>query len=211
MFKFFKLLVLTLFLTAVSNVYAASNQGNNLNEIYKQLGLDEKISYSADIEMTSSASQTMPMNLSKMYYQNGNIRTEGDASGMKFITILRKEGTMYSYNGQMDSWMTTDMNAMLNQEQNMPTYTKMGKETVDDKNCIKYKTEDPSIQMEGYIWVNDGIIYKNEFTSPYGTNTVYYKNIKKEKIDSSLFMPPKDANVQDMTALLQGMMQQQQQ
>ena len=143
-----------------------------------------------------------------MFFKNGDIRTEGEQGGMNFIMIIKKDGLMYTFNDAMKMWVKTNMGDIID-DNSMPQYKKVNDEEVDGKKCTRYEAEYDQSQYKTVIWVYDGMIYKNLNISPTGEeNVVIYKNIKKENLNDSLFMPPEDANIQDMSTLMKNMSQQ---
>jgi len=177
--------------------------GLNLSDVYKQLGLSEKVSYTADLAMEA---QNLPQMEMKILFKNGDIRAEGNQGGMKFVTITKKDGTIYTYNDAMKVWMKTNMSDVIKKE-NMPEYKEVGKETVDGLKCKKFLAKDPASNSTSTIYVNDGMIYQVITIDAKGqTYTVKYKNIEKTKLEDSLFMPEEGANVQDLSGLMQGLM-----
>jgi len=182
------------------NTYAG---GLNLSDVYKQLGLSEKVSYTATLSMEAKNLSQMEM---KILFKNGDIRAEGTQGGMKFVTITKKDGTIYTYNDAMKVWMKTNMSNVMKKE-DMPKYKKIGQEEVDGLKCNKFIAKDPASNATSTIYVNDGMIYQVVTIDGKGqTYTVKYKDIKKTKLDDSLFMPEEGANVQDLSSLMQGLM-----
>ncbi len=177
--------------------------GLNLSDVYKQLGLSEKVSYTADLAMEA---QNLPQMEMKILFKNGDIRAEGNQGGMKFVTITKKDGTIYTYNDAMKVWMKTNMSAVIKKE-NIPEYKEAGKEKVDGLKCKKFIAKDSASNSTSTIYVNDGMIYQVITIDAKGqTYTVKYKNIEKTKLEDSLFMPEEGANVQDLSSLMQGLM-----
>ncbi|MBN2145352.1 MAG: DUF4412 domain-containing protein [Candidatus Aureabacteria bacterium] len=176
---------------------------NILSEMYKQLGLSENITYTADMVIESAANQAAMPEASKVFFKNGNIRTEGKQGTMKFISIIRTDGTVYSLMESSNTWMKSDLGeAMKNQP--LPQYKQAGSETIDGKSCLKYEMTDSETNMSGVVWVSDGMIIKNQLTIFNQVTTVYYKNISKEPLDDALFMPPASDKIQDMATLMEG-------
>ncbi|EKD25995.1 MAG: hypothetical protein ACD_79C01415G0002 [uncultured bacterium] len=182
-----------------------SSAENNLGKIYKQLGLDEKISYSADMEIEAPGGNNM---VYKMFFKNGDIRSEGSQSGMNFIMIMKTNGTMFSYNDALKMWMKTEIGEMI-EEKDLPNYEKTGTEDINGVSCSKFEAKDASTGYTAIVWTNDGMILKNTTINPQGVQqSVYYKNIQKTELEDALFAPPQNANVQDMGAMMKGILSQ---
>lgn len=183
--------------------------GNDLAKIYKQLGLSDTISYTADMVAESQVNNMGTLTF-KTSYKNGNIRSEGEQQGMKFIMIMKKDGTMFTYNDALQGWIKTSISDMMTKETKLPEYKNVGTEEMEGVSCQKFEAGDPTLGYKNTVWVNDGIIIKNMTVGPNNaTTTIIYKNIKKVDLDDALFTPPQDANIQDMSAMLQSMMKNQ--
>lgn len=197
--SYIKKMLMILFFSFLSMSFVMS-ANNDLSMIYKQLGLSEDLSYTATMHTSLNPAQKSAA--MKMYYKNGDIRTEGQQSGMDFVMILKKDGTMYSYNKAMNIWVKMTMKDML-KEGNIPEYKKIGAEEIDGKECIRFEAVDPQTRFKTIVWVHDGYIFRNSTESPDGVqNIVYYGNIEKKELDDSLFNPPEGAPVQDMTDMM---------
>ncbi len=196
----FKTLLLMLTVSVISNFSFADG---SLGAIYKQLGLSEDITYTADMDIQMPAQQNMPaMGPTKVYFKKGAMRTEMEMGGMKLLTILQKDGTLYAYNDMTKSWMKTHLDqAMKNRP--LPQYTKVGDETVDGLACTKYTMQDTAQGVTGNIWVFDSMIYKNTIVTPQNTTTICFKNIKKQDLEDALFSLPAGAQTQDINAMMQ--------
>lgn len=200
-----KILKVLLLILTIFSVYSAGGENsNNLSKIYEQLGLSMNVSYSADMEITP-ASKNQP-NL-KVFYKNGNMRTEGSANGMQIIMIMSKNGVIYSYNDQMKSWIKTETSVLFGKENPIPDYKKIGTEILDDKNCEKFESVEPKMNIKTTVWINDGIIYKNSSIMPNAEEQIVkYKNIEKKELNDALFTPPAGAQIQDMSEMLKNFM-----
>ena len=183
--------------------------GNDLSQIYKQLGLSDNISYTADMVAESQVNNMGTISF-KTSYKNGNIRSEGEQQGMKFIMIMKKNGDMFTYNDALQQWIKTSLSDMMTKDTKLPEYKNVGTEEMEGKTCQKFEAQDPQLGYKNTVWVNDGIIIKNLTQGPNNaTTTIVYKNIQKVDLEDSLFTPPQDANIQDMSAMLKTMMQNQ--
>jgi len=171
---------------------------NQLSHLYRQLGLSDQISYKADMEMSVGAGESLGMT-AKIYFQKGAVRTEGEFSSVKFITILKTDGTLYSFNEAIGFWMKSRLPDM--DSTKFPQVEKIGKEELDGVTCLKYRTSDPGTGQKGFIWVAEDLIYRMEMDTPEGKTSVQYKNITKGELDDALFSPPSDAVVQEMGSL----------
>ena len=192
--------------------YAVGDEGGgNLGKIYEQLGLAQNISYTALMVIGDGANGGKAMEF-KMLYKNGDIRTEGEQSGMKFTMIMKKDSTIYSYNDAMKKWIKTSMNTVMGKDAKIPEYKKVGVEDVEGKSCNKYEADDTGTGFKNFVWVSDGIILKNTNLGPNGfEQSVFYKNIEKKELEDSMFAPPAGEEVQDMSEMMKSLMQGQQQ
>jgi outer membrane lipoprotein-sorting protein len=195
-----KMLFLTLTISLFSNLSFAET---SLSQIYKQLGLSEDITYSADMDLQMSKDSGIPeIGPTKVYFKKGTMRTEMNApNGIKMVVILQKDGILYSYNDIIKSWIKVNVNEAM-QKQAIPQYAKIGEEVVDGLSCTKYEMKDLVNNVQGTVWVFDAMIYKNSIVTGGKTMTVVFKNIQKQDLEDSLFMPPADAKIQDMSAMM---------
>lgn len=183
-----------------------ASKPSNLAAIYEQLGLSQDISYSAEMVMSTAKGST-PVKM-KMYYSKGDIRTEGEQEGMRFVMIMKKDGEMLTYNDAMKMWIKTSMNDIMEDDQ-MPKYKKIGEEDIEGKKAIRYEFEDPATKLKTVVWVADGMIIRNKNITPNGAEQIItYENVKKGDLDQALFSPPAGESVQDMTQMMKNMMQQ---
>ena len=196
-----------------SEVFCQS--GTSLAAIYKKLGLSLDLSYTADMVVDSSHSANPsadPKNQGlsftmKTFFKNGDIRTENLQGPMKFISIMKKEGTLFTCNPMNQTWMKGSLQDAM-KEDNAPTFNNVGKETVDGKECQKYESIDQKISFKTEVWVWEGMIYKSVVSDPSGwKQTMRYQNIEKKELDDALFSPPKDAAIEDMNTALKNMME----
>jgi outer membrane lipoprotein-sorting protein len=187
----------------ISLAQGKGEAANILGEIYKQLGLSQNITYSADMVIQTANQNGMP-EATKVFFKNGNIRTEGKQGAVKFISIIRTDGTVYSCMESSPAWIKSDLGEAM-KGQPLPQYKQVGTESLDGKSCLKYEMSDPQNSMSGLIWVSEGMIVKNQITVMNETTTVLYQNINNAALDDSLFMPPPSAKVQDMASMMQGM------
>ena len=200
---------LALILAAAISLPLFAEGGNDLSKIYKQLGLSDTISYTAEM-VAESQFNNMGTLTFKTSYKNGSVRSEGDQQGIKFIMIMQKDGTMYTYNDALKGWLKTSLSEMMTKETKLPEYKNVGTEEMEGKSCQKFEAEDAQLGYKNTVWVNEGIIIKNSTVGPNNATTnIIYKNIQKVDLADSLFTPPQDANIQDMSAMLQNMMQNQ--
>lgn len=203
--------VLTWIIALINCLPLFAEGGNDLSKIYKQLGLSDNISYTAEM-VAESQVNNMGTLAFKTSYKNGNIRSEGEQQGMKFIMIMRKDGTMFTYNDALQGWIKTSISDMMSKQTKLPEYKNVGTEEMEGKTCQKFEASDTEVGYKNTVWVNDGIILKNMTVGPNNaTTTIVYKNIQKVDLEDSLFTPPQDANIQDMSAMLQNMMKNQDQ
>ena len=92
--------------------------------------------------------------------------------------------------------------------------TELGKETVEGHPCIKNKvtiTTEKGTTVEMLVWQATDlkqVPIKTEMTSTFGTATTILRNIKLEKPDASLFVPPSDytkyGSMQEMMMQMMG-------
>jgi hypothetical protein len=141
---------------------------------------------------------------------------------MDFSVIIDPDGAVYSYNAAMNFWIKTSIDDIKQQGQAMsggagganfspksdvPDFKKTGSETVDGVSCDVYEAAGTDSEGSARIWVGDGVIRKIESDGPGGNRAVVrYTNVEIKDLDDSLFMPPEDARVQDMSAMMQGIM-----
>lgn len=205
--KKFSFILLSIFLSTVICGADQGGFGGNLSKIYNQLGLKQNISYTAEMISEGGMTGKDKRFTFQMYYKDGNIRTEGEQAGMKFMMIMKADGTIYSYNDAMKKWVMTSMNTVMDKNSRMPEYVKIGEENVDGKNCIRFEAVDPETKLKNIVWVNDGIIFKNMSIIPNGAEqVVYYRNVVKKDLDDALFMPPQGEDVQDMSEMIKALM-----
>ncbi|MFC2140528.1 hypothetical protein ACFLQ1_02270 [Candidatus Auribacterota bacterium] len=193
-----KIIPIAILLISVLLSYSVYAGGNDFKSIYRQLGIPDEISYSADIE-DGGMGASMGISYKKIYYKNGNLRTEGEQMGKPFISIMRAEGEIYNFDANTNSWNSMNRNSV---NQSLPPYQAAGKETIDGKSCLKYTSEIPQAQMTNTVWVHKGVICKVASSGPYGSSSLKYINVKKGKLADSLFMPPADAKIKKMNSMM---------
>lgn len=177
---------------------ASADGGMDLKSVYRQLGLSESISYTADLVIKSADIPDMSM---KLYYKEGNIRAEGDQGGMSFVTITLLDGVIYTYNSAMKTWMKTQMDDVMKSD--VPDYKKIGTVQLDGRKCQKFEALDPKTKTVSRVFVHAGMIRQVESKDEEGKkHVIRYTNIKKEKLADAFFAPDPGATVQDLTALM---------
>jgi outer membrane lipoprotein-sorting protein len=208
------------FVCALFLAASAFSADYNLAKFYEKLGLSRDVSYSADVSIdTGKASSTQA---GKYHFKNGRVRFDGRQAGMDFSVIIDPDGVVYSYNAAMNFWIKTSIDDIKQQGQAMsggagganfspksdvPDFKKTGSETVDGVSCDVYEAAGTDSEGSARIWVGDGVIRKIESDGPGGNRAVVrYTNVEIKDLDDSLFMPPEDARVQDMSAMMQGIM-----
>lgn len=204
--KRFMLFALSILFSFAVLAAGEDSGGNDLGKIYKQLGLDQTISYTAQMFIGEAKDGAKPQ-IFQMSYKNGDIRTEGEQSGMKFTMIMKKDSTIFSYNDAMKKWIKTSMNDVMGKETKLPEYKNLGTEDIEGKSCTKYEAVDASTGLKNIVWVNEGMIFKNTNIGSNGEEqSVYYKNIEKKNLEDSLFSPPPGEEVQDMSEMMKALM-----
>ena len=202
MFWRYAFLIVSCLVLLTKQGMAQSFGGNPLQEIYKQLGLSTEISYSADMEIESDIPGAKGL-ISKIYFKNGHLRTEGKQGDFSFITILKADGTLFSFNPAMQAWLKSDLSHMASTNQ-VPEYKKGQEEMMMGKPATRYDFSDGESGVKGSVWVSEGVIVKNESVTPQGKVTVIYKNQQVKDLKDQLFSPPEGTKVQDMNAFLGG-------
>jgi len=174
--------------------------GSDLGKLFRQIGLSEEISFSALMVEDLERSGIKPTQI-KLYYKNGHIRTEGKQGEVEFVSIMRKDGKIYSY--QVNTWVETDMSAILS-EKDLPQFQKIGEEMVQGKTCEKFEAYDPKTQTRAWVWTQGGVILKNTTINPAGKTTILYKNIQFLELAEDLFLPPKGVSITNLNPLFTG-------
>ena len=157
--------------------------------------------FSADQVMTLKQGTTMT---SKVYTDNGKVRTEISTQGMQVVSILRAdEKKMYSImpSQRMVIVMPLDADKIsavtaVTSGENAKVET-VGPDAVDGVPCTKYKmtTKDNRVL---FWWVNSATKTPVQMAADDGSFTLAWKNYKVGPQDASLFEPPKDYQMMQM-------------
>jgi hypothetical protein len=156
--------------------------------------------YSADeIVVTKEGMQIT----SKVYMDNGKIRSEMNANGMSVIAILLSDQKkMYSVMPAQKMVMEMALDPQrAKQYQNATgdgaTFDTVGPDTVDGAACTKYKMTSKDNKVF-YWWINAATKAPVKMTADDGSFTLTWKNYKAGPQDPSLFVPPADYQVMQM-------------
>jgi hypothetical protein len=157
--------------------------------------------FSADEVMTMKDGMSVA---SKVYTDNGKVRTEINQSGMQMISIIRPDQKkMYTVMPAQKMVMTMALDpAKMN---NIPStsfddfkFESIGPDLVDGAACTKYKMTAAKGGKVFFWWVNVATKAPVKMASEDGTFTVSLKNYKVGPQDAALFEPPADYQVMAM-------------
>lgn len=140
---------------------------------------------------------------SKMYMNDGKVRTEMTTSGMQVIQIMRPDQSkIYSVMPaqkmtmvmNLDPKMTAQIKAASGDE---GKFEVAGAEAVDGTPCNKYKmtTKDGKIF---WWWIDAAKKSPVKMAAEDGSFTLVWKNYKAGPQDAALFEPPKDYQTMEM-------------
>jgi len=196
--KIFLMAMPLLFLN-YSLLFSAQESGQMpIGEMYKKAGLKCNVSYSADMVITST-NKEIPKMQNKFYFKNGDTRMEGESKGVKFINIVRKDMTSYSYSSAAKSWMKMKVKGKKgSMSKKPPKVEKLGTAKIHGITCNKYKMFDIKSKTTTFLYEHQGIIRRMEIKTGKHTQTMDYKNVKAGNLKDSLFKPPKGAKVNEM-------------
>ena len=149
--------------------------------------------FSADQVITTKEGMTIT---SKIYTDNGKIRTEMNQSGMQMISIVRTDQKkMYSIMPAQKMVMTMDLDpeklkAMPTSTASDAKFETVGPDTVDGVACTKYKMTSPSDKKVFFWWVDSATKAPVKMAAEDGSFTLAWKNYKVGPQDAALFEPP---------------------
>jgi len=138
---------------------------------------------------------------SKFYYSNDKWRYESNAMGQKSIVIYRKDKNltwilMPTQKMYMEQKLQNEqMIGVTSQVPGEVKKEKLGKETINGIECIKYKityeNKNAKVKNSVYQWTSkNNIVIKSQAAD--GSWVMEYKNIKYGKSPASLFELPSD-------------------
>jgi Domain of unknown function (DUF4412) len=157
--------------------------------------------YSADQVITTKDGMNVT---SKVYADDGKMRTEMTTQGMQMISIIRPDQKkMYSVMPAQKMVMTMSLDS--SKLKNMPSTTgddskfeTVGPDLVDGTPCIKYKMTSSKTDKVFLWWVAVGTKAPVKMAADDGSFTLVWKNYKTGPQDAALFEPPADYQVMEM-------------
>ncbi|HEY0256291.1 MAG TPA: DUF4412 domain-containing protein [Candidatus Methylacidiphilales bacterium] len=157
--------------------------------------------FSADqIVTTGTTSMT-----SKVFSDNGKIRTEMNTSGMQIVSIVRPD-LQKVYSVMVAQKMVMEMPydpAKFSQQMTSSgpegKFESIGSDTVDGVACTKYKITSKDNKVS-FMWVDAAKKTPVKLAAEDNSYTILWKNYKVGPQDASLFEPPADFQVMKMPA-----------
>jgi hypothetical protein len=140
---------------------------------------------------------------SKVFSDNGKMRTEMTTGGMQMISIVRPDlQKVYSVmvSQKMVMEMPYDPGKYSQQIANSGAdgkFESVGSDTVDGVACTKYKITSKDNKVS-YMWVDAAKKTPVKLAAEDNSYTVLWKNYKAGPQDASLFEPPADYQVMKM-------------
>lgn len=161
--------------------------------------------FSADQVITAKNGMTIT---TRMYVDNGRIRTDTNANGMNMAAIvLPAEKKMYSVLIQQKMVMEMPLNderaraaAAATGGSSDSKFEVVGPDTVDGVACTKYKMTSGSSPKVFYWWINTATKTPVKMADADGSFTLVWKNYKVGPQDPALFQPPAGYQVMQMPA-----------
>jgi hypothetical protein len=161
--------------------------------------------YSAE-QVISANGMTMT---TKVFVDNGKVRSETNANGMNVVAIMRPDQKkMYSIMPVQKMVMEMPLNDTQVKKMAAATgsgdakFTLVGPDTVDGAVCMKYKMTLPDDSKGMFWWVNAATKTPVKAAAEDGTFTMTWKNYKVGPQDAALFEPPADYQVMQMPATM---------
>ncbi len=167
-------------------------------------GLEQAPPFTADVSITSPAMPTPTV--FRIAYMPQRVRLESPgAEGMTAIIRL-DEGSAYMYQGDR-TWLRLGLSALGAMGLNpgaRHAVKKLGNQSVDGRPCDVYQTtSDDGTVSTNYL--SGGMPFKSIVRTPTGgTTVVRYLNVSRHGVDASRFQLPADAEIVDMSTLLNG-------
>jgi hypothetical protein len=156
--------------------------------------------YSAEMIITTKEGQAMTQ---KVYADNGKMRSEASAPGMKMITIIRPDQKkMYHIMDTQKIVMEIPFDPATHPvpgavSANDGKFEVVGAETVEGVACTKYKmtTKDGTV---AFFWVDTAKKVMVKMVPEDGSVTIVWKNFVSGPQDAALFEPPTGYQVMQM-------------
>jgi len=160
--------------------------------------------FSSDQIITTKTGMTIN---SKVYVDNGKIRTDMDGNGMNMESIVDiAEKKIYTVMVQQKMIMVMPISDANAQKMQAATgggnakFAVVGPDTVDGTACIKYTMTAGNDPKVFYWWINPATSSPVKMAADDGSLTVNWKNYKAGPQDASLFQPPTGYQVMQMPA-----------
>lgn len=158
--------------------------------------------FSADQVITTKEGMTIN---SKVYVDNGRVRTETNANGMNITSIMLPEKKMaYTVMDQQKMVMEMPLSDAMVKKMNASTggagakFDLVGPDTIDGVPTTKYKMTVGNDPKVFYWWINTAAKTPVKMTADDGSVTLLWKNYKTGPQEAALFQPPTGYQVMQM-------------